>query len=266
MLFGASQDSFRVDPQFHGLVHAAGLTARGVFADPRIKVWRKLHERENATLDVPFEGRTVRLHIKRYIATAELRLPHLAEVRGNLAMQLEKIPTAPMVGYGKLTDRRCFTIFLDLAGYTPADQLLAAGSPFEPLLLPTADLAAQLHTAGLHHRDLYLCHFMAKLDRAAVDLKLIDVARVGRLNSFLTRRRWVIKDLAQFWYSTTKHSSITDHQRQRWLARYAEQRGVNADRLGGAVQRKSIAISKHDAHLKVKQPGRDVSLPPLPTR
>ena len=265
-MFGTAQDSFRVDPAYNGLVHAAGLTARGVFADPRIHVWRKLHERENATLDVRFDGRTVRLHIKRYTATSELRLPHLAEVRGNLAMQMEKIPTAPMVGYGKLTDRRCFTIFLDLAGHTPADQLIAAGTPFEPLLVPTADLAAKLHTAGLHHRDLYLCHFMAKLDREAADLKLIDVARVDRLSSFLTRRRWIIKDLAQFWYSTTKHPGIADAQRQRWLTRYAEQRGIDADRLRPAVQRKAIAIGKHDAHLKVKQPGRDVSLPPLPAR
>jgi len=41
------------------------------------------------------------------------------------------------------------------------------------LLTPTAQLAAKLHSAGLHHRDLYLCHFMAKVDVDQAELKLI---------------------------------------------------------------------------------------------
>src|SRR5205085_11401166 len=137
-----------------------------------------------------------------------------------------------LVGWGKLIDGRSFTIWQDLAGYTPTDKLVEAGVPFDRLLVPTADLAAQLHRAGLHHRDLYLCHFMVKLgeDAAdgaateATDVRLIDTARVRRLGGLLTRRRWIVKDLAQFWYSTTK-LAVTDEQRSAWLKRYAEQRG-----------------------------------------
>ena len=264
-MFGGSPDSFRVSPEFTALVSAAGITARGIFSDPRIKVWRKVDDRENATLDVPVAGGgTVRFHIKRYIGGTNLILPHRAEVRGSLAMQIEKIPTAPMVGYGRLSDRRCFTIFMDLKGYTPADKLVEAGTAFETLLIATADLAAKLHNAGLHHRDLYLCHFMAKVDgegdQPKVDVRLIDVARVGRLSFVFTRRRWIIKDLAQFWFSTMS-LPISDEQRERWLARYAEQRGVRAENLLAPIKRKAAGIAKHDARLKEKQPGRNVSIP-----
>src|SRR5207302_4714741 len=112
-------------------------------------------------------------------------------------------------------------------------------TPFERLHRPTADLAAQLHRAGLHHRDLYLCHFMAKISGEEIDIKLIDPARVRRLPGMLTRRRWIIKDVAQFWYSTLS-LAITDAQRDAWLARYAEQRGlVSAASLQPAVRHKA---------------------------
>ena len=83
-------------------------------------------------------------------------------------MEIESIPTAPLVGWGRLADGRSFLISEDLAGYAPADKLVRRARRSRRLLEPTADLAAELHSAGLHHRDLYLCHFMAKVtaDRA----------------------------------------------------------------------------------------------------
>ena len=171
------------------------------------------------------------------------------------------IPTAPLVAHGRLADGRSFVAFADLAGHTPADKLLAAGHPFEPLLAPTADLAAALHAAGLHHRDLYLCHFMVRPD--PFDVRLIDVARVARMSNPLTRRRWVVKDLAQFWYSTAE-LAVTDDHRRRWLGRYADRRSTAAGRLVGAVRRKAAAIARHDVRLTARQPHRHVSLADAP--
>ena len=231
-----------------------GLDADAVFTDGRIRVWRTLPDRENATLDhVRPDGSAVRLHVKRYPpgnGTAA------AEVAGHALLTAAGIPTAPLVAHG-----RSFVIFADLAGYTPADKRVAAGTPFEDVLGPTAALSADLHAAGLHHRDLYLCHFLVRPD--PFDVRLIDVARVARMGNPLTRRRWVVKDLGQFWYSTTK-LDVTDEQRSRWLARYADRRGVSAARLAGAVRRKSAAIARHDAELNRRQPARNVSIPTEP--
>ncbi len=246
-------DAIHVHPDYAPLLRELGLDAAAVFADPRVRVWRSLPDRENATFDVTRDGGPVRLHVKRYPAS---NATAAAEVAGHALLTAAGIPTAPLVAHGRLTDGQSFVAFADLAGHTPADQWVSAGGPFESILTPTADLAARLHAAGLHHRDLYLCHFMVGDDPA--DVRLIDVARVARLSNPLTRRRWVVKDLAQFWYSTTQ-VAVTDDQRTRWLHRYADQ--MRGRDLAAAVRRKSSSIARHDANLNRKQPSRNVSIP-----
>jgi hypothetical protein len=214
-------------------------------------------------LDVVGEdGRTVRLHVKRYWRAPGRGSPAGDEITGIRLLERAGVPTVPLVAWGQLPDGRSFVITEDLAGYRPADKMIAEGVAFETLLKPTADLAARLHNEGLHHRDLYLCHFFVRLpdDGGAPELRLIDSARVRELPRFLTRRRWIVKDLAQFWYST-QALTVTEEQRERWLARYAEQRrGTWREGLGGAVRRKARAIARHDAKLRVSQPKRNVSL------
>ena len=262
MSHDAPANPVQVTPAYQPLIRAIGLDAEGVFAHPDIVAWRKLPDRENCTLDVtsPEAGGRVRLHIKRHHASRRSR-PAEEEVGGYRLLQQEHIPTAPLVAWGRLADGRSFVITEDLYGYTPADKLIAAGAPFDRLLEPTADLAAKLHNAGLHHRDLYLCHFMAKAEGDAADLKLIDVARVRRLPSFLTRRRWIVKDLAQFWYSTLA-LPITGEQRTAWLARYAHRRALGEPTaLRRSIERKARWIERHDRSLRRKQPTRNVSIP-----
>jgi hypothetical protein len=253
-----SADQFYVDSGFQPLVREIGLDAEAVFSDPRIKPWRVLNDRENCTLDETLhDGSAVRLHIKRYPRPE----PAATEVAGYRLLAENNIPAASIVAHGQLADGRSFVILPDLTDYTPGDVLVEdQGVPFETLLVPTADLAARLHDANLHHRDLYLCHFMVKVEAAALDVKLIDTARVARLTNPLTRKRWIVKDLAQFWYSTMKLPA-TDEQRERWLARYAEQRGVEARSLRSAIDRKVAAIARHDLRLAQREPRRNISIP-----
>ncbi len=260
-MFSASKNEFRIAAGYQSLIRRVGLDAETVFDHPEILVWRKLPDRENCTLDALWEdGRKVRLHIKRYQPAYGFTTPADDEVKGHAALTAEQIPTAPLVGWGKLVDRRSFVIFEDLSGYLPADKAIDAGIDFQHLLEPTAYLAAKLHSSGLHHRDLYLCHFMASIDPERMDLKLIDTARVRRLPGILTRGRWIIKDLAQFWYSTTKHP-ITDAQRRHWLERYAQARGLKSvDSLQRSIERKARSIARHDKSLRHSQPTRNISI------
>jgi heptose I phosphotransferase len=151
----------------------------------------------------------------------------------------------------------------DLAGYRAADKAIELGAKtFEQLLEPTADLAAKLHRSELHHRDLYLCHFFVR-EQGELDVRLIDAARVAQLGGVFTRGRWIIKDLAQFRYSTLATAlGVSDEQRRRWLERYASQRGIEATpRMIRAIERKVRSIGRHDAKLKQSQPTRNVSIP-----
>src|SRR5438874_7152518 len=156
----APRNRFNAAQEYQPLLRAIGLDAEAVFAHPHIKVWRKLDDRENCTLEGRWpDGRAARLHIKRYAPARGFTTPADDEAKGIRALLIEKIPTAPLVGWGKLLDGRSFVITEDLAGFRPADKLVMEGFPFSELAEPTADLTAQLHHVGLHHRDLYLCHF-----------------------------------------------------------------------------------------------------------
>jgi hypothetical protein len=258
-------ETFEVVPRYQGVFRALGLTGEGVFDDPRIVVWRSVTERENCTLDVEGpEGRPVRLHVKRYRPVRGARVsPAAEEARGIRALEAAKIPTVPLVAVGELPDGRSFTISEDLAGFRAGDRGIEQGTiSFEALLGRSAELAAHLHNHGLHHRDLYLCHFFVRPDGAGgvEEVRLIDAARVRRLPRLLTRRRWIVKDLAQFWYSTLA-LGVTDEQRTRWLEHYASRRqGPWRKGLVGSIGRKSRAIARHDARLRVAQPTRNVSL------
>lgn len=255
------QTTVRAAPQYQPILRELGIDAESVFLHPLIHPWRRLADRENCVLQTKLEdGTSIRWHVKRYAAVNYAITPMEHEVEGHLALEKANIPTAQLVAFGRLADRRSFVIFNDLTGYSPLDKLIAGGEKFESLLEPTAQLAAQLHNAGLHHRDLYLCHFMGRQHENGWDLHLIDVARVKRLPK-LFRQRWIVKDVAQFMYSTN-NLPITAQQRQRWLDAYSEFRGFKSDAgFRNAVVRKRDWIARHDEELKKQQPHRNVSIP-----
>ena len=165
------------------MLREMGIDAESVFDHPEIKVWRSIPERENCTLDADLsDGRHVRLHIKRYHPARGITTPADDEAQAIRAMEIEKIPTVPLVGWGKLIDGRSFLITEDLAGYHDAEKAIRTGLSFEKVLEPTADLTAKLHGSGLHHRDLYLCHFFVNA-ADSTDLRLIgfDDTRLASL-------------------------------------------------------------------------------------
>lgn len=254
---------YGVERQWQPVLPELGLgSSDDVFSNPKIQVWRSIPERENGVLDVTLDnGRALRLHVKRYHRVRARRTPGETEAEAIFLLQRAKIPTVPLVAWGWLPDRRSFIISEDLAGYEAADKLVEQGTvPFERLLEPIAALAGDLHRAGLHHRDLYLCHFFVKVENGIVaDVRLIDAARVRPVPR-LFGKRWIVKDLAQLWYSTLP-LAITDEQRQRLLALYAAKTGASIASLRPAIEKKARWIADHDARLRAKQPDRNVSIP-----
>lgn len=258
-----SRSIFHVAGSYQPLVRQVGIDAESVFDDPRIVVWRDIIERQNCTLDEMLgDGRKVRLHIKRFKRAGDSGAE--AEVDGIRLLQSHGIATVPLVGWGRSPDGRGFVISEDLAGYQAGDKAVEAGMPIDRLLAPVAAVAGRLHREGLHHRDLYLCHFFVKAQGDDLDVRLIDAARVRPLPRFWLRRRWIVKDMAQLLYSLQQAGATTAQQAQLFEL-YAEARGepVSA-RFWRQVHAKARRIGRHDARLKQKQPGRDVSLNAMP--
>ena len=257
-----ARSTFQIAAGWQPVARELGLDADAVFTHPDIRAWRKLPDRQNCTLDATLaDGRRLRLHVKRYAPTRHDTTPAQDEVAGHEHLVHYDIPTANLVAWGAVADGRSFVIFEDLAGFTPADKLIEAGADFAQLSPIMADITARMHQAGLHHRDLYLCHFMVKTAGPQIDIRVIDPARVRRLPSFFNRGRWVVKDLAQFWYSTLK-LPITQTARQDWLVHYCLQRQLPGHALmRGNIESKVKRIARHDAKLNRLKPNRNVSIP-----
>ena len=68
------------------------------------------------------------------------------------------------------------------------------------LICKVAEIASVLHSSGICHRDLYLCHFLLHKDEPNFPkISVIDLHRAlirGELP-----KRWVIKDIAGLYYS-----------------------------------------------------------------
>jgi len=251
--------SLHVDPKYQHLLREIGLDADAIFSHPLIKPWRTLEDRENCTLDfTSVSGETICWHIKRYpknnATTAD------AEVNGVKLLNDAGIPTLTLVAWGKDSAGRSFTISEDLEGFQDSEKLVQSGLSFAPEFYDScAQVAANLHDAGLHHRDLYLCHFFSQTKATRTEIRLIDVARVKKLPRFF-RSRWIVKDLAQFWYSLIQ-IGVDESSRWGWLRSYARYREIPAvGWLAWKVKRKARWIARHDAKLRAKQPMRNISI------
>lgn len=254
----ASSVTIQIEPGREAAFAQSGLDAQTLFTDARIHLWRDLPERQNATFDfVSSDGAAHRWHIKRYLTGHAADVER--EVRGIHLLRDHGIPTVPLIAYGKLPDGRAFLITDDLTGLVPADKLSPATIP--AALPPIVELAARLHAEGLHHQDLYLCHFFVRPDEPShqTPIHLIDAGRVHRLPPWPLRFRWVVKDLAQLIFSLRRLNLHAEADRA--LDHYCQLRHPTFPRLLRiCINYKIRRIAAHDRRLREKQPGRDVSL------
>ena len=258
MTYPTGPGYYKAEPAYADRLRAAGLVdAQSVFDLPAIEVWRSITERENCVLD----DAGGRLHIKRNKKGYSGAADEAAKLQ---LLKRANVPSVPLAGYGKLNDGRGFLITDDLAGYEDAEVLVKADlAAFERLLKPTAALAAKLHAAGLHHRDLYLCHFYVKSGNGGFDVRLMDAGRVAQWPRWL-KRRWLIKDLAQFGFSLSR-LELEGDVFDRWLAEYGLLVGTAIPAKFDVALRRDIArkiawIGRHDAKLRARQPTRNVAI------
>jgi hypothetical protein len=250
---------FAVVAEHRELLRDAGLTsAEDVFADPRLRVWRDLDERDNATLDFhDRSGNVVRLHVKRD-KVANRPDPVDDEAHGIMLLERKGISGAPLVASGRIADGRSFVLTLNLEGYASGDRLVESGHRFDDILGPTLDVAVRMHRAGLHHRDLYLNHFYIRIsgDDKQPAVRLIDAGRVKTL-PFFFKRRWIVKDVAQFIFSLGQ-AGVAREKQEAWLSRYSA--ACRDYKLPASVWGKVKSIAKHDKALNAREPTRNVRL------
>ncbi len=108
------------------------------------------------------------------------------------------------------------------------------------LLLAAARMARRLHAAGFLHRDLYLDHFLPRVDGSLV---LIDLSRVSWHARLPGRGR--TKDLAALEFSA-RAAGVTRAERWRALLAYTRGDGAFARRLARRALAKAARIAAHE--------------------
>lgn len=118
------------------------------------------------------------------------------------------------------------------------------------LLTRVAKMASALHTNGLNHRDLYICHFLLHLlphekwpDSNDFHLYLIDLHRVQIRKR--TPERWVVKDVAALHFSSMG-AGLTLRDRLRFIRAYSDlplrQALQNQSEFWAKVEQKAQAL------------------------
>ena len=166
------------------------------------------------------------------------------------------VSTLHPVAYGVVglnpATRRSYLVTQDLADTISLEDLGKQwlSQPASPaikraLIKRVAGIAQTLHSHGMCHRDLYLCHFLLHQNQPDLRVSLIDLHRA--FSSPRLRRRWLIKDIGSLYYSCL-HLNLTQRDLLRFIRTY-EPRGLryafgrNAD-FWQAVSTKANSLYK----------------------
>jgi heptose I phosphotransferase len=106
-----------------------------------------------------------------------------------------------------------------------------------------ANIIGRMHREGLHHQDLYLCHFLCGSEQNGLPLTLIDLQRVKQHRRL--PRKWQVKDLAQLHFSSAQYITRQDILRFWKVYNSIYHTGRRIIPLWHSILRKSERIRRH---------------------
>ena len=203
-----------------------------------------------------------------------LRMPVLGasnEWRAINALKQLSVPTMSVAAYGETghnpAQRFSFLITDDLSPTVSLETLCAKWSGERPrfefkrqLISEVARLCRIMHSHGICHRDLYLCHFLLRCaadgsvdQSSSPHLSVIDLHRALLQPSFLSR--WIKKDLAGLYFSALD-AGLTRTDLLKFMCTYtglSVRQVLQSDAaLWHAIQKKAQKI-KHRERSKQEQ-------------
>ena len=228
---------------------------------PVDNAYRSVKERLTVGLDLKAGESTQRVYLKRHWSDTPARtmapFKEAYSEWGNI-QELKNngipVPDAMAVGDGIINGHSCAFILMKEVPGIQADEFIEQN--FDSLSSPElyefmrklGVFAAQFHKLGYNHRDFYLCHTFVHKESGGYVFHLIDLQRVQK-RQFM-RRRWIVKDLAQFNYSALK--LVDEEGRRIFYDTWCENTGTESKKLLKAVEKKTAEMVKREERGKVR--------------
>ncbi|MEJ2233643.1 MAG: lipopolysaccharide core heptose(I) kinase RfaP [Syntrophobacterales bacterium] len=266
------QGNLFVNKDFSGFLDASGLDSFDDFMRLEGMV-AKSAVRERSTQRLDLEGAIV--YVKKHFFPGireilknllRLRFPvgALNEWRALLAFHAHNIPTMTPICAGRKPllwkiEKESFLLTDDLGDTIRLNDFLKGNGaiPCRGKVLETkkrildnlADITRRMHSAGMNHRDYYLCHILVdNRERLyVIDLHRVNVGdKVGK--------RWMVKDLAALLFSSLE-VPVTHGQRLAFYKRYMRINRLSADdkTLIRLIVKKCNKIARHTEKMYRKQ-------------
>jgi tRNA A-37 threonylcarbamoyl transferase component Bud32 len=201
-------------------------------------VKRAVRERSTQRLDMGGATVYVKKHffpgireILKNLFRLQLPVGALHEWRALLAFHAHNIPTMIPICAGRKPllwkiEKGSFLLTDDLGEASRLDDFLKVHGAIpsrgkipetkKRILENLADITRKMHSAGINHRDYYLCHILMD---SREQLYVIDLHRVNIREK--VGQRWMVKDLAALLFSSLE-VPVTDGQRLAFYKRYMQ--------------------------------------------
>jgi heptose I phosphotransferase len=207
------------------------------------KIYRAVKQRKTLNFELDDESYFIKIHrgttVKEIVKNLiSLRLPVLdAKQEWDAIERLEQVGVNTMDGraFGRkginpLT-RHSFIVTKDLNPTISLEDLTKSWLTNPPsyhmkrsLVIYLAKMVAQMHAAGVNHRDCYLCHFLLDIplfeNHQQIKLSIIDLHRAQIRKTVPVR--WRDKDLIGLYFSAM-NIGLTDRDIWRFLKVYFNQ-------------------------------------------
>jgi heptose I phosphotransferase len=253
-----------VNKEFSEILDASGLVTFDDFMRLQGMVVKSA-VRERSTQRLALDGVTVYIKKHFFPGMGEIlknflrfRFPPgaLNEWRALLAFHAHNIPTMTPICAGRKPllwklEKKSFLLTDDLGEASRLDDFLKVNGamPCRGKVLETkkrilenlADITRRMHSAGINHRDYYLCHIL--LDNPE-RLYVIDLHRVNVRDK--VGKRWKVKDLAALLFSSLE-VPLTHGQRLAFYKHYRQISRLSAEdkTLIRLIVKKCNKIARH---------------------
>ena len=258
------QGNLFVNKDFSEFLDASGLHSfDDVMRLEGVVVKSAVRERSTQRLDLAGHAVYVKKHffpgireILKNLLRFHFPVGALNEWRALVAFHAHAIPTMTPICAGRKPlfwkiEKESFLLTDDLGEASRLDDFLKENGtlPCRGIVLETkknildnlADITRKMHSAGINHRDYYLCHILMTNREK---LYVIDLHRVNVRDK--VGKRWMVKDLAALLFSSLE-VPVTNGQRLAFYKRYMQINRLSADdkNLIRQIIKKCNKIARH---------------------